>query len=94
MNCPHVLMPPFFSFLFFLHRVVTLEAGKAFAQQQGMLFAEASAKAGQGVESAFLALVKEIFDKRVTVTEQVKKPEITLGGGEELNKSKKGGCCA
>jgi Ras-related protein Rab-1A len=74
-------------------RAVETSAGKAFAQQQGMLFAEASAKAGQGVEDAFMVLVKEIFDKRVTTTD-TKKPEIRLGVGETEEISKKKGCCA
>lgn len=74
-------------------RVIDANTAKAFATQQGMLFSEASAKAGQGVEDAFMQLVKEIFDRRVTVNEQQKRPEIVLGAGEELNK-KKGGCCA
>ena len=54
--------------------------------------AEASAKAGQGVEDAFMVLVKEIFDKRVITTEP-KKPDIRLGGDTEEIKGKKG-CCA
>lgn len=73
-------------------RAVDQGTAKAFAQQQGMLFAEASAKAGQGVEDAFMVLVKEIFDKRVITTEP-KKPDIRLGGDTEEIKGKKG-CCA
>jgi Ras-related protein Rab-1A len=74
-------------------RVIEATTAKAFATQQGMLFSEASAKAGQGVEDAFMHLVKEIFDRRVAVSEQQKKPEIVLGAGEDIGK-KKGGCCA
>jgi len=75
-------------------RVIDATTAKAFATQQGMLFSEASAKGGQGVEDAFMQLVKEIFDRRVSVNEQqARKPEIVLGAGEEISK-KKGGCCA
>jgi len=60
-----------------------------------MLFSEASAKAGQGVEDAFLALVKAIFDQRVkngTVpTGQTAAPKIDLTDTQAVKT--KGGCC-
>jgi len=75
------------------NRVVEAATAKTFAAQQGMLFSEASAKAGQGVDDAFMQLVKEIFDKRVTINEPQKKPEIVLGAAENVGQNKKG-CCA
>jgi len=45
-------------------RAVSIDEGKVFADKNSMLFSEASAKAGEGVDKAFLTLVREIFDKR------------------------------
>jgi len=78
-------------------RVITTEAGKAFADQQGMLFSEASAKAGQGVEAAFLALVRSIYDQRVKTGVRPTGPKpagtFTLDKSTQLDKKSKG-CCA
>ena len=76
-------------------RAVKAEDAKRFADQYNMLFMEASAKNGTGVEEAFLALVKQIFDARIaagpapTVKTQEK---IDLSRGSEISQSK-GGCC-
>jgi Ras-related protein Rab-1A len=77
-------------------RAITAEAGRAFAEQQGMLFSEASAKAGQGVEDAFLALVRSIYEQRVKsgVGGGSAKPGagINLSAAQQVEKKK--GCCA
>ncbi|KAL6042523.1 GTP-binding protein ypt1 [Balamuthia mandrillaris] len=46
-------------------RVVDYVTGKEFADQFNLPFLEASAKDGNNVETAFLTLVKDIFDKTV-----------------------------
>jgi len=78
-------------------RVVETAVAKSFADQQGMLFSEASAKGGQGVEDAFLALVKAIFDQRVkngTVPTGGTSTNTKLDlGNTQTVSSKKGGCC-
>jgi len=77
-------------------RVVETAVAKVFADQQGMLFSEASAKAGQGVEDAFLALVKAIFDQRVkngTVPTGGTATSTKLDLGDTQAVNKKGGCC-
>eukprot|EP01087_Luapelamoeba_hula_P001510 TRINITY_DN1120_c2_g1_i1.p1 TRINITY_DN1120_c2_g1~~TRINITY_DN1120_c2_g1_i1.p1 ORF type:complete len:206 (-),score=39.00 TRINITY_DN1120_c2_g1_i1:107-724(-) len=78
-------------------RQITAEAGKSFADQQGMLYSEASAKAGQGVEDAFLALVRSIFEARVKSGVQTgagaqQKSSINLSTNTSVDKKK--GCCA
>jgi len=56
-------------------RAISLEEAKTFAGKNGMLFSEASAKAGEGVDKAFLTLVREIYDKR-----KLQAPGATGGG--------------
>ncbi|KAJ3415987.1 Ras- protein Rab-2A [Chytridiales sp. JEL 0842] len=43
-------------------RQVTREEGEAFAKKNGLLYFESSAKSGENVEEAFLALATSIFD--------------------------------
>eukprot|EP00005_Dracoamoeba_jomungandri_P004494 CAMPEP_0174251946 /NCGR_PEP_ID=MMETSP0439-20130205/1613_1 /TAXON_ID=0 /ORGANISM="Stereomyxa ramosa, Strain Chinc5" /LENGTH=148 /DNA_ID=CAMNT_0015332397 /DNA_START=211 /DNA_END=657 /DNA_ORIENTATION=- len=78
-------------------RIIDMEVGQQFAEQQGMLFSEASAKAGEGVEEAFMKLVTEIFNQRVKSGVQSTgggdNGSIRFGETEELSGKKKG-CCA
>ncbi|KAL6051270.1 Ras- protein Rab-1A [Balamuthia mandrillaris] len=75
-------------------RAVPMATGKAFADQQGMLFSEASAKEGKGVEDAFMVLVKEIFDQRVQLPESTKteKEKLNLKDTQSVSAGRKG-CC-
>eukprot|EP01090_Pellita_catalonica_P015537 TRINITY_DN4234_c0_g1_i2.p1 TRINITY_DN4234_c0_g1~~TRINITY_DN4234_c0_g1_i2.p1 ORF type:complete len:204 (-),score=40.41 TRINITY_DN4234_c0_g1_i2:110-721(-) len=76
-------------------RDVTPSDGQEFASQYGMLFSEASAKGGTGVEEAFLKLVKEIYERRKIPGNN----DDTGGSGVELShptesvSGKKSGCC-
>lgn len=81
-------------------RVVKAEDAKRFADQYGMLFMEASAKSGKGVEDAFLALVNDIFTKRIAAnpTGGSGKPsdKVDLDASEPVrvrNGGGGGGCC-
>lgn len=74
-------------------RQVELETAEAFAKQYKMLFKETSAKDSSGVEEAFMALVKEIFEKRANSGPSPAKDgeKITFKKGEDVKRS--GGCC-
>jgi small GTP-binding protein len=45
-------------------RQVQTEEGQEWATKLGMSFLETSAKSGQGVESAFVTLVEQLFEKK------------------------------
>ncbi|KAL5533194.1 hypothetical protein ACEPAF_4970 [Sanghuangporus sanghuang] len=58
-------------------REVTAEQGEAWAQENGLLFVEASAKSGLNVEHAFFAASKDILDKvKRGVFDQGKSPGV------------------
>ncbi|XP_064388540.1 ras-related protein Rab-8A-like [Halichondria panicea] len=77
-------------------RVVSQERGRVLAEEHGVKFMETSAKSGLNVESAFLALAKDIKNKmdRKSVTDQ--QPAYSSGvrvGDSAEKEGKKGGCC-
>ncbi|KAL5529278.1 hypothetical protein ACEPAG_5263 [Sanghuangporus baumii] len=58
-------------------REVTAEQGEAWAQENGLLFVEASAKSGLNVDHAFFAASKDILDKvKRGVFDQGKSPGV------------------
>eukprot|EP01088_Endostelium_zonatum_P020189 TRINITY_DN72_c0_g2_i1.p1 TRINITY_DN72_c0_g2~~TRINITY_DN72_c0_g2_i1.p1 ORF type:complete len:203 (+),score=65.26 TRINITY_DN72_c0_g2_i1:164-772(+) len=74
-------------------RAVAVAEGDDFAKKNSMLFAEASAKQGEGVDTAVLALVKEIYDKKKVAApaSEPKATPLSLGAGQAPPKEK--GCC-
>mmetsp|Transcript_17271 Transcript_17271/g.21268 ORF Transcript_17271/g.21268 Transcript_17271/m.21268 type:complete len:251 (-) Transcript_17271:36-788(-) len=72
-------------------RTVTTEEGKAFAEQHGLAFLEASAKSGETVNEAFEKVIEEIFVHHITrvksleaESKPLENPDFTLQG-ETLN---------
>ena len=73
------------------HRVISREDGERFAQKHGLLFAETSAKTGDGVEDAFLLPVSAFIKAHPTLV-------MEETGGLELDTPDAGialtsGCC-
>ena len=65
-------------------RVVTREAGEAFARRHDMMFCETSAKTGEGVEDAFLLAAHMFVKLHASVLEEHKMGlELTTPDGEE-----------
>ncbi|ORY82052.1 Rab5-like GTPase [Protomyces lactucae-debilis] len=74
-------------------RQVTFEEGKAYAEEQGLLFFETSAKTGQGVQDVFEGIARGIPEE-VPVARQTQREErvdLSSGGGGDGSKS---GQCA
>ena len=76
-------------------RVITINEGKEFADTYGLKFIETSAKKNRNVNEAFETLGREIMaansDKKLSKTKQNK--TISVSSAQDLNVSKKGGCC-
>jgi Ras-related protein Rab-8A len=70
-------------------RVVSLEEGKALADKFSVFHIETSAKSGENVENAFLAILKSIFAKEKSKT--VIHTEIIDTNKKEKKKNSK--CC-
>jgi Ras-related protein Rab-2A len=73
------------------HRVIPREEGEAFAKRHGLLFAETSAKTGEGVEDSFLIPASTFIKTHPLL-------DIDEGGGLELETPDSGieltsGCC-
>ncbi|ADV21151.1 GTP-binding protein ypt2 [Cryptococcus gattii Ru294] len=79
-------------------RSVTIEQGRALADEFGLRFLETSAKANEGVEEAFFTLARDIKTRLIDSQPQEAAP-VQLGadrGGVNVNKqsdSSSGGCC-
>jgi small GTP-binding protein len=74
-------------------RVVTREAGEAFARRHGMMFCETSAKTGEGVEDAFLLAAHMFVKSHASVLEDAETGVelVTPDGAEGLGTMS--GCC-
>ena len=73
-------------------RVITREAGEAFARRNGMMFCETSAKLGDGVEDAFLLPVFSFMKSHPSLLYEETGLELeTAGEGVGLTSSS--GCC-
>jgi len=90
-------------------RAVTTEEGKAFAEENGLIFAETSAKTADGVEGAFVDTAEKIYENILAgvydVTNESHGIKVGQGGGgrgenqtvhlgdSDGNESGRGGCC-
>ncbi|TBU35532.1 ras-domain-containing protein [Dichomitus squalens] len=78
-------------------REVTTEEGELWAQEEGLLFVEASAKSGENVEAAFERATRDILEKvRRGVFDDDRSPGVKLSkpsSGVALDEQAKGGCC-
>nr|XP_019014780.1 GTP-binding protein ypt2 [Kwoniella pini CBS 10737]OCF53561.1 GTP-binding protein ypt2 [Kwoniella pini CBS 10737] len=80
-------------------RVVTIEQGRALADEFGLRFLETSAKANEGVEEAFFTLARDIKTRLIDSQPQEAAP-VSLGAdrrGVDVNKqsnTSSGGCCS
>lgn len=70
-------------------RLVKSEEGQALGEKFGVTFFETSAKTGEGVNSAFLNIVKNIYHK----IKDVPKVEVLNTQPMNTNKKKKSKCC-
>lgn len=70
-------------------RLVKSEEGQALGEKFGVSFFETSAKTGEGVNSAFLNIVKNIYHK----IKDVPKVEVLNTQPMNTNKKKKSKCC-
>lgn len=77
-------------------RVVSQERGRVLAEEHGVKFMETSAKSGLNVETAFLALAKDIKNKMDRKSMADQQPAysggVKVGEGGEKD-AKKSGCC-
>ncbi|EIW72691.1 hypothetical protein TREMEDRAFT_58860 [Tremella mesenterica DSM 1558] len=79
-------------------RAVSLEQGKALADEFGLRFLETSAKANEGVEEAFFTLARDIKTRLIDSQPEAAAP-VSLAAdrkGVDVNKtssSSSGGCC-
>lgn len=78
-------------------RQVTFNEGKEYADSLGIQFIETSARSSTNVEKAFFTLANEIKGRVQKVNETDNKsqraPAKKLEDGQDLNKTRKGGCC-
>lgn len=80
-------------------RVVSTEAGEAFAANLNLPFLETSAKSGDNVEAAFLAIASELIKlkgsgKTATApTEGASRKRLSIGTGQQGGQGDNGGCC-
>lgn len=76
---------------------VSYEEASKFAEENGLIFVEASAKTGENVEEAFLKTAQKIFQTNqvgglgedATVS---KKPEVDVTSSVKQSDTKDGGC--
>ena len=79
-------------------RQVKFEEGKEFADSLGIQFIETSAKNSSNVEKAFFTLANEIKGRVQKVSDnndngKSKQAVKKLDGGQDVSRTKKGGCC-
>jgi Ras-related protein Rab-8A len=77
-------------------RAVTIEQGRALADEFGLRFIETSAKANEGVEDAFFTLARDIKTRLIDSQPQAEQPTAPSGGVNVKDKqpaNNNGGCC-
>ncbi|EIM89650.1 ras-domain-containing protein [Stereum hirsutum FP-91666 SS1] len=82
-------------------RQVSVEEAQLWAQEEGLLFVEASAKNGENVEKAFEEACRDIlskirrgvFDDERSPGVKLSKPNASASGGVALDGQAKGSCC-
>ena len=76
-------------------RVVTYNQGKEFADTYGLKYIETSAKKNINVRDAFETLAREIIEANLdkTIAKQKHNKKITVSKAQDLNITKKQGCC-
>lgn len=70
---------------------VSVEEGRAFAEQQGCMFAKTSSKSGDGVIRAFQELSAKVLSSQENKEEE--REAMWLSSAKPGGASKKGGCC-
>jgi len=65
-------------------RAVSADEGRAFAEQQGLYFVEASALKGDAVNHAFENIIEKIFDHHVTRVKTLEAESKALDDGGEF----------
>jgi Ras-related protein Rab-1A len=74
-------------------RKVTEKEAKEFAEQQGMQFFEASAKAKINIEETFMAITKTMYEQLPEGERRAEGPGIGLGNARGNRGKENGGCC-
>mmetsp|Transcript_30557 Transcript_30557/g.30219 ORF Transcript_30557/g.30219 Transcript_30557/m.30219 type:complete len:92 (+) Transcript_30557:321-596(+) len=76
-------------------RAISIEEGKSFAKENDLLFTEASAKTGEGVDQAFTELSRVICERIEEGLIDVKSQSlgITIRGEVKKNNKNKSSCC-
>jgi small GTP-binding protein len=72
-------------------RIVSSEEGENLAKNFGVSFMETSAKTGENVDTAFMKLIKKIYDKEKLI--EKKQVTETLNSNDKKEKKKSSKCC-
>jgi small GTP-binding protein len=73
-------------------RVVNAEEAQQYADENGLLFVEASAKTGQGVNELFVEIAKRLPKERTTATQSNQANTVNLNSSQAAG-SQDGKCC-
>lgn len=76
------------------NRVITKEQGEKLAKQYEVSFMETSAKTGQNVELAFMAVARALISKQMNVNNHQSGSKFNLAEYIETNKEQKKWCCS
>eukprot|EP00695_Tsukubamonas_globosa_P003075 TRINITY_DN457_c0_g1_i1.p1 TRINITY_DN457_c0_g1~~TRINITY_DN457_c0_g1_i1.p1 ORF type:complete len:122 (+),score=44.39 TRINITY_DN457_c0_g1_i1:323-688(+) len=78
-------------------REVSFEEASRFAEENGLIYVEASAKTGKNVEEAFLQTARKIYDSIESGQLDLNSPEsgiqVTKNPPVQFSEDKKKGCC-
>ena len=75
------------------NRVITKEQGEKLAKQYEVSFMETSAKTGQNVELAFMAVARALIAKQMNLTANQSGSKFNLSEYIDSNKEQKTWCC-
>jgi Ras-related protein Rab-37 len=76
------------------NRVITKEQGEKLAKQYEVSFMETSAKTGQNVELAFMAVARALMSKQMNLAAINSGSKFNLNEYIETNKEQKSWCCS
>lgn len=76
------------------NRVITKEQGEKLAKQYEVSFMETSAKTGQNVELAFMAVARALISKQMNIYNNQSGSKFNLAEYIETNKEQKKWCCS